>query len=128
MSTSLAEVLTHSACGRIVRGRLVKDEFPGKRVAVSHGQPRAHWKLVDPGQRLYIDLESMWEDFERSVESLMELLASNDERRAKTLERWRRRQWSVQQVVFTDPKPAGVSSTASVSSTSTSVWHPPESR
>jgi hypothetical protein len=114
------------------RGRLVKDEFPGKRVAVSHGQPHLHWKLVDPEQRLFIDLESMWEDFERSVESLMELLGSDDDRRGKTLEKWRRRQWSVQQVVFSEPKPAGVTSTASVASSlsvgSTSAWHPPESR
>jgi hypothetical protein len=109
------------------RGRLVKDEFPGEGVAVSHGQPHVHWRLVDPGQRLFIDLESMWDDFERSVESFMALLASDEDRRRATLEKWQRRQWSVQQVVFSDPNPPGVDSTASVASSvaSSSAWFPP---
>jgi hypothetical protein len=72
------------------RVQLLKDESPGKRVLVSHGQPEWHWKL-DSRQRLFIDLESMWEDFERSVESFIGLLAFDDERRSKTLQEWRRR-------------------------------------
>jgi hypothetical protein len=36
---------------------------------------------MDPDQRLFINLESMWEDFERSVESLITLVSSGDERR-----------------------------------------------
>jgi hypothetical protein len=104
------------------RGRLVKDEFPGSRVAVSHGQPHGHWR-VDSKQRLYINLESMWDDFAQSVDSLIELLASNEERRARTLEKWHRRQWSVEQVVFGEDPAA--QTTASISSaTSISVWRP----
>jgi hypothetical protein len=111
------------------RGRLVKDEFPGKRVTVSHGQPHAHWRL-DSGQRLFINLESMWEDFERSVAAFTELLASDDERRGRTLEKWRRRQWSVQQIVFDEQPGMTTTSTASASRAfsagvaSSSAWHP----
>jgi len=102
------------------RGRLVKDEFPGPGVAVSHGQPAAHRQLVDPGGLLFINLESMWDDFEQSVDSLIDLLEKQDERRAATLEKWRGRQWSVQEVTFMrESPPAGVISvsTAPVLST-----------
>jgi hypothetical protein len=113
------------------RGRLVKDEFPGTLVAVSHGQSRAHWILVEPGQRLFINLESMWDDFERSVESFMQLLASDEERRGKTLEKFRRRRWTVQQVFSTKP-PAVTTTTASLGFTeivaSSSAWAPPPGR
>lgn len=109
------------------RGRLVKDEFSGTSVVVSHGQPHAHWKIVDPGARLYIDLESMWGDFERSVESFITMLGREKERREKTLEKWRKRQWTVQQVVYT-ASPAGVTTTASsgvFSTSSATAFSPP---
>lgn len=99
------------------RGRLVKDEFPGQGVAVSHGQPHAHWKVVEPDARLFINLESMREDFERSVDSFIALLEREPERRTATLEKWHRRQWSVQLVSF----PANV---ASVSAASASAIAP----
>jgi len=97
------------------RGRLVKDEFPGEGVAVSHGQPHAHWQIVDPGQRLFLDLESLADDFERSVGSFVGLLGRDATRRARTLEKWQRRQWSVQQVTFVTEQiqPRGVLTTAS---------------
>jgi hypothetical protein len=41
---------------------------------------------VQPGGRLYINLESMWDDFERSVDSLMEMLRTDEQRREETLE------------------------------------------
>jgi hypothetical protein len=89
---------------------------------------------MDPDQRLFINLESMWEDFERSVESLITLVSSGDERRRRTLESWRQRQWSVQEIVFdeqtgmTTTTTASASSLLSVSVASASAQRSPEQK
>lgn len=78
---------------------LVKDEYPGPGVAISHDQPHAHWKMVEPGG-LFINLESMWDDFEKSVESFIAMLGREPQRRVAALEYWATRQYSVQGVAF----------------------------
>jgi hypothetical protein len=70
------------------RNALVKDEYPGPGVAISHGQPFGHWRVVNPGG-IFIDLESMWEDYEQSIDSMITLLRGNDARRSKSLNWWR---------------------------------------
>jgi hypothetical protein len=97
------------------RNTLVKDEFPGSGVVVSHGQPQAHWQLVEGGTRLYLNLESMQDDFVRSVDSFIEALKVDSPRRRTTLEWWSQRQWSVQVVTWM-PASTPVTSTASASS------------
>lgn len=77
---------------------LLKDETPGLGVAITHGQPQAHWLMTSGG--FCIDLESMWDDFERSVESFVRLLTRDSQRRRVASERWRTQQWSVQPVSF----------------------------
>jgi hypothetical protein len=110
------------------RNTQVKDEVPGKEVVVSHGQPGAHWQLVvvsdgDTVQtepRLFINLESMCDDFEKSVDSFIGLLGRDPVRCASTLENWRKRQWSVVEVqeVMIQPPKAGYFTTASATARS----------
>jgi hypothetical protein len=68
------------------RTSLLKDGAPGAAVLVTHGQPLAHWQR-DASGRLCIDLESMWADFEASVDSFLEFLRSADDRCRVVLER-----------------------------------------
>jgi hypothetical protein len=83
------------------RTTLCKDEMPGSGVVVSHGQPHGHWKLVDPGQRLYVNLESMWDDYYDSVNPLIEALKQDRARLDETLTWWNGRRWTVQQFGWT---------------------------
>jgi hypothetical protein len=99
---------------------LLKDEHAGSGVVIAHGEAHAHWKLVDPGQRLFVNLESMWNDFETSVDRFMEMLDREPERKRATLEWWSTRQCSVGLVTY--PPLSIVSSiTASASATATRV-------
>lgn len=104
------------------RNTLVKDEYPGSGVVVSHGQAQAHWRLVEPDARLYVNLESMQDDFVRSVDSFIEALKRDPARRDMTLEWWSKRRWSVQQVTWS-PMTTPVVSTASATSASVSSSH-----
>lgn len=79
---------------------LVKLETPLSGVMITHGQPRAHWYRV--GGMLCINLESMWDDFEASVESFLTLLRRDEERRAEAVRRWRERSWTVRHFEFAD--------------------------
>jgi hypothetical protein len=104
------------------RVALLKDETPGKGVAITHCQPHAHWKTVQPGKLLVIDLESMWGDFEKSLESFLHLLRVNPDRRRVVIDRWRRRGWTVQNVVYSQIVPdryASVPASASVATSAT---------
>jgi hypothetical protein len=56
---------------------LLKDAYPGPGVAISHGQAHGHWHVVDPGG-LLINLESMWDDYEQSIDSMIRTLAADD--------------------------------------------------
>jgi hypothetical protein len=100
------------------RCALIKDEYPGPGVAISHGQPHAHWKVVEPGG-LFINLESMWDNFEESVDSFIEMLDREPARRVGAIEWWTNRQYSVQGVALTLPTAtASVSNSMSVASAS----------
>jgi len=82
------------------RNALLKDEYPGPGVVISHGQPHAHWQLVDPGAQLYVDLESMWTDYAQSVDSLIELLERDSERRQAAIKYRVDHHWEVQGYAF----------------------------
>src|SRR5439155_10627393 len=64
---------------------LLKDAYPGPGVAISHGQAHGHWRVVNPGG-LFINLESMWDDYEQSIDSMIKTLAADDARRENSLE------------------------------------------
>jgi hypothetical protein len=51
------------------RTSLVKEDSPGVGIAITHGQPEIHWKS-DQTLGLCLDLESMWADFDASVDHL----------------------------------------------------------
>lgn len=76
---------------------LLKDAYPGPGVAISYGQADGHWHVVNPGG-LFINLESMWDDYEQSIDSMIKTLAADDARREESLEWWRGRRWAVQLV------------------------------
>jgi hypothetical protein len=103
------------------RNALLKDAYPGPGVAISHGQAHGHWQLTGAG--LFINLESMWDDYEQSIDSMISMLDADDARRAKSLEWWRGRRWTVQVVHV----PAvylggtGAASAASVSFSETTI-------
>ena len=63
---------------------LSKDAYPGPGVAISHGQAHGHWHVVNPGG-LFINLESMWDDYEQSIDSMIKTLAADDARREESL-------------------------------------------
>ena len=79
------------------RNALVKDEYPGPGVAISHGQPHGHWRIVSSGA-LFVNLENMWDDYESSLDSMIHALEADPDRRAKSVEWWNARRWSVQLV------------------------------
>jgi hypothetical protein len=81
------------------RTRLLKDETPGSGVVITHGQGFAHWKRVEPGNKLCIDLEMMWDDYGTAVNHFIEMLQAEPERRDKALARWHDLRWSVQNVI-----------------------------
>jgi hypothetical protein len=72
-------------------------------VPVTHGQPHLHWRRE--GGRPVLNLEDAWDDYRHSVERFIEHLRSYPDERAKTLERWRDRSWTVRQLRL-DPDPA----------------------
>ena len=101
---------------------LLKDAYPGPGVAISHGQAHGHWHVVNPGG-LFINLESMWDDYEQSIESMIKTLAADDARREKSLEWWRGRRWAVQLVQVPPVYLGGIgaASAASVSFSETAI-------
>jgi hypothetical protein len=79
------------------RTPLLKDDTPGTGLVITHGQPVLHWQRDGDG-RLCIDLETMWADFESSVDHLIEYLRSTPDRRAVALKRWQESAWTVQAI------------------------------
>lgn len=104
------------------RVRLLKDETPGAGVAISHGHPQLHWQITSHG--LYLNLESLWDDYTESVENFVRMLDTNTERREIALERWEKLRWAVQ-MVSVEPSDASLLEpnvhTASAASVSTST-------
>ena len=78
---------------------LVKHEAPRSQVSVTHGQPDLHWK-PDGNGALCINLESMWDDYEHAVGSLMRSLESDVSRRADVLKLWEARTWTTRPFYF----------------------------
>lgn len=85
------------------RTTLIKDEFPAAGVAITHGQRDAHWEMTEIG--LIVNLESMWDDFEISVDRFVEALAQDDSHRALTLEALDKTGWTVRPVTIVKPTP-----------------------
>lgn len=94
------------------RTSLLKDDTPGPRVPITHGQSFAHWERDQAG-RLCINLEDMWTEFEQSVDHLIAYLRTNAERRSIVLKRWSATVWDV--------APFGSLATASTSVAATSA-------
>jgi hypothetical protein len=81
------------------RTSLIKNGAPGERVVLTHGQGHAHW-LRDANDRLCIDLESMWDDFEYSLGQFSDYLRDNPDRRAIVLDRAKRKgTWAVENFI-----------------------------
>jgi hypothetical protein len=96
------------------RNPLVKDEMPGSKIAITHGQPFLHWQR-DADDVLCIDLESMCDDFEHSVDDFLAALKRDPVARVDVLGRWRTRGWTVRQFA------AGLGAAQSVTGYSTSA-------
>jgi hypothetical protein len=73
---------------------MLKDDLPH---GITHGHSEAHW-LPLPGRGFVVNLESMWDDFNYSVDRLVETLDADDARRKVVLQRWRERSWTVRQI------------------------------
>lgn len=75
------------------RKPLLRNEPAGPGVIVTHGRPEAHWQLgvLAEGKGLVIDLESMWDDFEQSVESFVAACRSDERLAGRAVRRWSRR-------------------------------------
>jgi len=106
--------------------------MPGSGVVITHGQRDAHWRLTEPEQRLCIDLESMWNDYAQSVSRFVVLLRTDAERRQQTLEAWRARRWTVQEVTFqrvpgSTPGNIITASLSATGTTATGMASPPNS-
>jgi hypothetical protein len=69
------------------RTHLLKHDSPGPMVTITHGQSGAHWRR-DSQDRLCIDLESMWNDYAQSIDSLIDHLKAHPDRAAVATERW----------------------------------------
>jgi hypothetical protein len=78
------------------RTRLLKHESP---IGITHGQESLHWYPLD-GAGFCVNLESMWDDFEYSVDRFLEDLAADKQRRGLVVRRWRERSWTVRKVTL----------------------------
>jgi hypothetical protein len=106
------------------RTSLLKCGAPGPRVLVSHGQPALHWHR--DGDRLCVDLESMWDDFASSVERFLAFLRTDNERRPIVLERAQRSAVEIVFVSLASGLPGPVTgATASASVATAFVQMPP---
>jgi hypothetical protein len=100
------------------RCSLLKDERP--IVPISHGNPQAHWRLAEGGKP-YVNLESLWADYEYSVDQFLEHLRRHPDRRQVALARWKERSWTVQMVAVA---PVEGATQASCSTSSASAIAP----
>jgi hypothetical protein len=103
------------------RTSLLKDDAPGPRTPITHGQPHAHWQR-DRAGRLCINLEDMRADFERSVDHLLAHLRATPARQAVAVRRWRQTSWTVQPFTFSSADSVPVSG-ATVAASATVARH-----
>jgi hypothetical protein len=73
---------------------LLKDYVPLDGVAVTHGQPEAHWQRDSQGA-FVVNLESMWDDFEYAVDQFIAVIAADKKQAAVVRRRWLSRTWTV---------------------------------
>ncbi|HEY3959276.1 MAG TPA: hypothetical protein VGL68_02070 [Solirubrobacteraceae bacterium] len=92
------------------RTDLLKRDCPGDFVVMTHGKPDMHWQRA--GNRLCIDLESMWDDFVYSVDKFIKYLANTPEREKITLQRLEGSSWTVQMFSNLSPPVSGASGMA----------------
>jgi hypothetical protein len=90
------------------RFTLFKDEQPV--IPISHGQSHGHFRR-DVYDRLYLNLEDLWADYEHSVEQFIEHLRADEDARAVALERWRKREQRVETITFAKALPSDVAVT-----------------
>ena len=92
------------------RCTLLKDGSVGPGVAILHGQSWSHWRRSDGV--LMINLESMWADYEYSVERFIEFLRVTPERSALALQRHAGNATQTRVLAFVGPDgPTGASAT-----------------
>jgi hypothetical protein len=92
------------------RTDLLKRDCPGDFVVMTHGKSEMHWRRE--GDRLCIDLESMWDDFADSVDQFITYLAHTPERQRITLQRLQDSSWTVQMFSSLSPPVSGASGMA----------------
>jgi hypothetical protein len=107
------------------RTHLLKDDSPGPSVALTHGQSPIHWQRNDSGQ-LCINLESMWEDFDASVDAFIGCLRNNPERREIATRRWREQIWEVGNFTPAEASATVISSQTALSYSALPPTKPPE--
>jgi hypothetical protein len=76
------------------RTEMLKHESPR---GIAHGQSGAHWYPLPEGG-FCVNLESMWDDFEFSVDRFLEALQADERHRTEVLRRWRERSWTVRRI------------------------------
>ena len=102
--------------------RSVKDETPGAGVAIAQGQPDAHWQPAGPERKLFLNIESLWDDYEAAVDHFIDACGKDEALRTRALTRWPKRQWTVQLLQVVDPNRfALIAAQASASSSVTSA-------
>jgi hypothetical protein len=77
------------------RSGLLKNDAPGPDVAVAHLEPKAHRTFVNPGNKLLLNLESLWDEYEGMVDSLIAACGADATLRERVLSRWAAHDWSV---------------------------------
>jgi hypothetical protein len=101
------------------RSGLLKNDAPGPDIAVAHLEPEAHRTFVSPGNKLLLNLESLWDEYEGTVVSLVAACATNEILCERVLTRWAEHDWSVGFVSYPAPDafallPASASFTRSI--------------
>ncbi len=106
------------------RTSLLKQDTPGPRVTVTHGQSALHWQRDESGH-VCLNLEDAWDDYAASVDSFIEHLRVSL-RRKVVLARWRKQRRVVEPFIPTSGAIAGATGmsspmSASFSSSQTTV-------
>ena len=105
------------------RTKLLKDDAPGQSVVISEQTPEPHGHTLASGE-LFIDLESIADDYTAAVDSVMLACVGDDELRATVIRNWEATRWTVRHYAWAGPPtpgtalyiPLAVSASASSSS------------
>ena len=109
------------------RTSLLKDGTPGEGVVISQQTPDPHGRLLDDGN-LFVNLESLIDDYIAAVDSLLHACESDDALRATVLRNWDATQFEVRWFPWEGPTTPGtiISFSASASSGGTIAVVKPE--